>query len=47
MVSHFEPSAPPSPNPVGDPKRKKTVVGEVQDNNDALAGPFEGDRQAQ
>jgi hypothetical protein len=45
MVNQFEPLAPPSPNPVRDPKRKKTDEEEV--NNGALAGSAPGHRQAQ
>jgi hypothetical protein len=51
LVNQFEPGAPPSPNPVRDPKRKKTEEEErmSQDNtkNGALAGSLGGLRQAQ
>jgi hypothetical protein len=50
LLSNFEAVAPPSPNTVRDPKRKKTGEEEVSANNTkngALAGSLEGRRQAQ
>jgi hypothetical protein len=51
LVNQFEPLAPPSPNPIRDPKQSKTAEEEemTQDNttNGALAGSLGGRRQAQ
>jgi hypothetical protein len=50
IMNQFEPAAPPSPIPVRDTKRKKTVEEEgIADKpkNGALAGSLEGCRQAQ
>jgi hypothetical protein len=52
MVSRFEPSDPPSLDPVRDSKRKKTIEEVVTNNNTQkvrwhnLVGSFEDHRQA-
>jgi hypothetical protein len=47
IVSAFEPPAPPSPNPVRDPKRKKTTEEERSNANAEVAGSMEGRRPDQ